>query len=178
MAVLRRVTTWIDIVLGAAAIVAGSLLVLQVVLVGLDALFRSLSKPVEWGVEINTYVLLGLAVLSAPWALRRGDHFRVTLAAGRLGPAASRLVETAVAVLLTCVAGLAAATAATMAWNSYARGQTSGTLLRTPLVLPQGIFALGLALLTLAALAQVLDTVAGVRPPEQTAEDVEAGGQV
>ena len=170
MDVLRR---GLDLTFTAFAALAGVMLVVQALVVAADAILRTVATPFSWGVEVNTYLLVAEGTLAAPWALRRGSHFRVTLLSDRLPPT----VRAVVGVIGNAVAVVMLAALAWQAWllvaTSVERDLRSGTSLHTPLFLPQSGLALGLTLLALAFLLEAIDAWSGRRAPRQE-DDVPA----
>lgn len=147
----------LDLIFTAFAVVAGGMLAVQAVVVATDAILRSVATPFSWGVEVNTYLLMAEGTLAAPWALRRGAHFRVTLLTDKLPRRAQQII----AVVGNAVAAGLFAVLSWQAWDltadTLARDIRSGTSLDAPLFLPQGAIALGMALLSLAFVSEAVD---------------------
>ncbi len=170
MHVLRR---YVDLTFAAFAALAGVMLVVQTLVVAADAILRTVATPFSWGVEVNTYLLVAEGTLAAPWALRRGNHFRVTLVTDKFGPR----VQKVVAVAGNAVAAVLMALLSWQAWllvaTSVQRDLRSGTSLHTPLFLPQSALAMGLTLLALAFVVEAIDAWSGRSAPREE-DDVPA----
>lgn len=155
--VLRSTVTVLDRVILAAAVVAGVMLAAQATVVSLDALLRTVATPLRWGGELSTYLLLGEALLAAPYALRKGEHFRVTLLVERWPAPVQRRLTLALSVLAAAFLLVFAWESATVAVTSWERDLRAPTLLRTPLVIPQSALPVSAVLMVLALLAQTIE---------------------
>jgi TRAP-type C4-dicarboxylate transport system permease small subunit len=129
-------------------------------------LLRS-SLAFSW--DYSAYAMGAAFMLGAADALRRGAHVRVTAVLDSIPRPMARVLE-----FTACLAGLAACVALAwalteMAWLSFQRGSTSATVMRTPLMWPQGLVALGAIILTLQCVAQLLRLARGERLAEGAA---------
>ena len=91
--------------LGAA--LAAALVLVSLGLVGYSVVMRYfLNHPIPWVDELVGYLLVGLVMLAAADALRRGEHIAVDLVTGRLAPRGRKLSDAVglIAVLLVGVA--------------------------------------------------------------------------
>lgn len=170
--VLRTTATVLDKVVLAAAAVAGLMLVTQAAVVTADALLRNVSTPLRWGGEISTYLLLGEALLAAPYALRKGEHFRVTLLVERWSERTQRVLAVVLSVVAVAFLLTFAWQSASLAVTSWERDLRSPTLLRTPLVIPQSALPISAVLMVLALIAQNIDAFLNRTPPGQPSPDV------
>ena len=109
----------------------------------------SYSIPVS--LEYSGYMVAFSFLMGAGWTLSQGKHIRLTLlkdTGGGLSLAAG-VLSLVIALLLTM--GLVA-----WAWGSFERGSVSFFPSATPLWVPQAIFTLGPAILSLSLLKNLL----------------------
>lgn len=160
----------IDAVTRAGSLVAGLALLAILGMISAEIVSRNLfgrSLPFSW--DYSAYAMGTAFMMGAADALRRGAHVRVTAVLEAVPYRLSRVIEFG-----ACLAGLAACAAlawalSEMALLSYQRGSTSATVMRTPLVCPQGLVALGGIILTLQCAAQLLRLSRGERLAEGAA---------
>ena len=111
--------------------------------------------------DVAAYLMGACFMLAAASALKSGSHVRVTAIAEMLPLRGARLIEMA-----ACLIGLAISIALChalieMAFLSHQRGSTSASVIRTPLVWPQAVIAIGAVLLCLQMVAQCLRLLRG-----------------
>lgn len=163
---MHRLARALDRLIGAVCL-AGAALAAALVLVSLGLVAYSvlmryfLNRPIPWVDELVGYLLVGLVMLAAADALRRGEHIAVDLWTGRLGPR-GRQVSDAVGLAAVLVVGIALVIGG---WQTAAFSELLGIrstgYLAVPIHLPQTLIAIGGALLSLAALAGLLRMAMG-----------------
>lgn len=163
-----RIVRVIDGILVAFAVLAGVMLAVQALSVAADALMRQAGSPIRWVHEVTTYLLIAEGMLAAPYALRRGAHFRVTILVDRFSALRQRQLEIVLYTIAAIGFTVFAIYSAQTALSTLENGLRAPTLLRTPLVIPQAMLPLGAGLLVLACIAQVL-------APTQPVDDADAG---
>lgn len=100
--------------------------------------------------EISGFLLAIASFLALSYTLTVGGHIRVNLLIERLSPRHRRAVETAVGLAAAALAAYATVAVARLAHKSWTFNDVSFGFVAVPLWLPQGLMALGLALLTIA----------------------------
>ncbi len=125
-----------------------------------EAVARSLKAPTIWVFETTLYAFIFLGFLANALAVRSGAHFRVMLLPD-LFPAARPVFEMIAQVATLAFALLIFASGAYFAWNSYSKDILAGTMLNTPLWIPQLAIPLGGLGLFLQTLVQM---ITGERP--------------
>jgi TRAP-type C4-dicarboxylate transport system permease small subunit len=153
-----------------AALACGALAVMLIVEV-ISTSFLAWSQP--WAVEYSGYLLCATLFAGTGWTLRQGGHIRVTLLTQALPPAGRRWADLLGTVFALGVASFMTWASVGNALRSLERGSVSYYPSRTPLVLPQSVLALGLALLVLALLARAIRLLMHEAPetgPESEAE--------
>lgn len=102
------------------------------------------------------YCLAAGSFLAMGYALRSGDHIRVTLILQRLTGRARWWMEVVCLVIATLLSGYFAWFAARLVWGSYTFNDVSQNVDATPLWIPQLSMALGLFGLALAFAEQLV----------------------
>ena len=155
---LERAVGWLTWLCAAAATV---LVLLTLVLTGYSVLQRYVfGTPVTWTDELFGYLVVGMVMLGAAEALRRGDHISVDLLTSRLGRGARRWFDLWAMLLVIAVAVTLIIGASRMVRYSYGFGIYSEGYLEMPMWIPQSVFLIGAALLALTAVCRIA-TIAG-----------------
>jgi len=116
------------------------------------------------------YFLAAGSFLALGYALRRGDHIRVTLILQRLRGRTRWWMEVLCLVIASALSVYFAYFAAKLVWGSYAFNDISQNVDATPLWIPQLSMAIGLAGLALAFIEQLVITVRTRRLPHAVNE--------
>ena len=111
------------------------------------------------------YFLAAGSFLALGYALRQGDHIRVTLILQRLRGRTRWWMEVLCLVIASALSVYFAYFAARLVWGSYAFNDISQNVDATPLWIPQLSMAVGLAGLALAFFEQLVITVRTRRLP-------------
>jgi TRAP-type C4-dicarboxylate transport system permease small subunit len=111
------------------------------------------------------YFLAAGSFLALGYALREGDHIRVTLILQRLRGRARWWMEVLCLVIASALSVYFAYFAARLVWGSYAFNDISQNVDATPLWIPQLSMAIGLAGLALAFIEQLVITLRTRRLP-------------
>lgn len=168
MTAAQRFVRIVDLIATAVAVAAGVMLALQALAVAADALMRFMGDPIRWVHEVTTYMLIGFSFLAAPYALRKGAHFRVTLLVERFSEQTQRRLQLGLYAVSAIFLLLFAYHSAQIAYTAFERGARAPTLLRTPQVIPRAMLPIGSFLLALTCIAEMLDPteVEGSTDPE------------
>jgi len=121
------------------------------------------------------YCLAAGSFLAMGYALRSGDHIRVTLILQRLHGRTRWWMEVLCLVIATLLSGYFAWFAARLVWGSYSFNDISQNVDATPLWIPQLSMAVGLAGLALAFAEQLLYVLRfrSLPPPPGEASNIE-----
>ena len=111
------------------------------------------------------YFLAAGSFLALGYALREGDHIRVTLILQRLRGRTRWWMEVLCLVIASALSVYFAYFAARLVWGSYAFNDISQNVDATPLWIPQLSMAIGLAGLALAFIEQLVITLRTRRLP-------------
>ncbi|RYH06080.1 TRAP transporter small permease subunit [Tropicimonas sp. IMCC6043] len=160
----QRLITAIDGLSAFGNYVAGLSLLAILAMMSSEILSRNIlgvSLAFSW--EFSAYAMGAAFMLASAGAMRAGAHVRVTAVLEVVPTPVARLLEFAACIVggLACLA--LAWALCEMTWLSLQRGSTSSTVMRTPLVWPQGLAAFGAVVLVLQCLAQFLRLLRGER---------------
>ncbi len=120
-----------------------------------DVTARALGHPTLWALEISGYLMVAAAILAAGETLKRDGHFQVRIFVEMLPPRGRAVVDLFVDVVSMLLVGALLYGSVQLLGQSYAFGFTSPTMLHVPLIYPQAVLSLGLALLLLSYLARI-----------------------
>lgn len=110
---------------------------------------RLLGQQIPAADDFAAWAMAASAFLALPYAMRHGDHIRVTLVLQFLPKAWERGYELLASAVGTLLAGWAAWHTLQFVYDSWQYDEVAQGLLRVPLWIPQLSMALGLALLAL-----------------------------
>lgn len=110
------------------------------------------------------YLMAAAGFLALAHTFKRGEHIRVTLVLGRVGPRARRVLEVWSLVAGTLLAGLAAFYAVRLSWQSHQFHDISTGNDATPLWIPQLAMAAGSLVLLVAFVDELVLELRGRRP--------------
>lgn len=116
------------------------------------------TAPTIWAEELSRLFLVWGCFLGAAALIHRRDHIRITVVTDLLPATLRRLLEVIV-LLLVAVFGIAVVVYGTeIAWDSFARDRTTGSMLDIPMVWVQSSVPVGGLLIALQALAEAVRT--------------------
>lgn len=141
--------------------VAGWAYLLMVAIIGFDVLARRLlGFSTESTGELTGYLLAAGMTLGLGGTLLERGHVRIDVLVQRLPLGARVWLHLAALLALLVAVGFMSFGAVSLALDSWQLGATDLSGLRTPLVLPQGVWAAGFLLMGLAAVALACRSVA------------------
>ncbi len=134
---------------------------------------RLVGQQIPAADDFAAWTMAASAFLALPYALRRGDHIRVTLLLQFLPKAAERAMELLATAVGLGVASWAAYNAVIFVWGSYSYNEVAQGMLRVPLWIPQLAMPIGLVLLAVMLLDRLIRCLQGREPAEaaQAGED-------
>jgi len=145
--------------------ISGGFAFLMMVIIGYDVLMRHIfDDPTIWADEVSCYLLVGITFLGAAYTLSMDAHVRIETFTDRLSPKAQRYLEFITDVLSMAFLVLFTRQAYWLVKDSWVSVKISATLLRTPLYLPQLLFAIGLTWFSLQMLVHILRRITSDRP--------------
>ncbi|MBY5927929.1 TRAP transporter small permease [Halomonas denitrificans] len=156
---------------------AASMLVLVFMMVSIcyDTLMRyAFAAPTHWSLEINSFLLVYLAVMGAAEAQRFDAHIRITFFKDKLPQAVRRWLEVLTGLAGVIFCAILAWRGGLMAYQAFEYGERVSSSLGTPMVLPYALLPIGFTALGLQFL---IDTLASMGrggplpPPDQPIAD-------
>lgn len=160
----------IDPLIKAAGAGAALALALIGVVIIAQIIARLIGQQVPAADDFAAWAMAASAFLALPYAMRHGDHIRVTLILQRLPAGLQRGTETLATALGFALAAWAAWHAAVFVHDSWQYDEVAQGLLRVPLWVPQLCMPVGLALLALMLGDRLWRCLAGLPLGDEAAD--------
>ena len=141
---------FLDYIYLAAAIAAGSCLVIMVLLMFSQIVGRWFNIIVPSTEDFSGFLLASASFLALPYALRSGSHIRVSLFLSFLSAPVRKVVELLVLVSVTLLVGYMACSVSFMVIESWQFEELTQGYIAIPLWVPQLPLSVGLLLFMLA----------------------------
>jgi TRAP-type C4-dicarboxylate transport system permease small subunit len=173
---LRAYLTLTDWIARLSGFVGAALMAIIAVLIVAEVGMRSIfnvSLPFAW--EYATYCFGGAVFLGAAFTLRTDGHIRVNLLIENVPKSFARLFDMVCTLIGIGFCAFLTRALYVKAADDLVSGSHAPTPMETPLVIPGGLIAVGLSLLTLQLLARLIRLYLA-EPPEL--DPVAAGFQV
>lgn len=150
-------------------------LVFMMVSIAYDAIMRyAFSAPTSWSLEVNSFLLVYLAVMGAAEAQRHDAHIRITYFKDKLPLRVRASIDITTALLGAVFCYILVWRGGMMAWQALEYGERVSSSLGTPMVYPYGLMPVGFAALGLQFLIDGLYCVHRLFHPEE--ENASHGG--
>lgn len=154
-------------VIRAMEIVGRLVLAFMTVSITYDAIMRYLfAAPTSWSLEVNSFLLVYLATMTAAEAQRRDDHIRITFFVDAMGPGWRRASRAVVGLVGAGFCGVMAWRGFILAHQAWEYGERVSSGFGTPLVFPYSLLPIGFGAL---AIQFLLDAIAAARHGEDGA---------
>lgn len=146
-----------------AAQIGGQIvLAFMVITICYDAIMRYVfTAPTSWSLEINTFLIVYVALMTAADVQRTGDHIAISFFSDAMGPRAQRFGQA-----LTGLAGMGFC--GVMAWRgvlitaqSWEYGERVSSSFGTYLVFPYALLPLGFTMLGLQFFSALMKALTG-----------------
>ena len=105
--------------------------------------------------EISAYLLVMVTFMGLAYTAKVGGHVSVTVFTGRLPAKIGRRLQLATGVLRLIFIAVLLWGASVTVWNAYKLGTVSFTPLEVPLVVPQIVMPIGLAICLIYVIARI-----------------------
>jgi len=151
----------LDILFGITSILAAVFLVTIALLILSQSIGRLLGHVIPDANELAGFCLAAGTFLALGPSLRQGSHIRVLLVISHLQGTARRVMELLTLVFAVFLAGYFTWWMGVLSQESYSYGDASAGVLAFPLWIPQTAMTFGLAMLTLALVEGLIDTICG-----------------
>ncbi|RAH99141.1 TRAP transporter small permease [Acuticoccus sediminis] len=115
-----------------------------------DAMMRYLfAAPTSWSLEVNSYLVVYLAVMTAADVHRRGEHIAITLWPESAGPATRRVLRVITAVVGIILCSILAWRGYLMSHDAFRYGERVSSAFGTPTWIPYAMLPIGFTTLAL-----------------------------
>ncbi|MBS9403286.1 TRAP transporter small permease [Halomonas sp. TRM85114] len=155
-----------------------AVLMFMMVSIGYDAIMRyAFAAPTSWSLEINSFLLVYLAVVGAAEAQRADAHIRITYFKDKLPVTVRAAINLLTGLLGAVFCFILVWRGGIMAMQALEFGERVSSSLGTPMVYPYGLLPVGFAALGLQFLIDAL--IAGhrlIHPGAHADEETPANG--
>lgn len=142
----------------ALQVIGQIVLAFMVVTICYDAIMRYVSAaPTSWSLEINTFLIVYIAVMTAADMQRSDGHIRITFFSDMMGPGMQRLIRALIGVVGAVFCMVMAWRGGLMTMQAFEYGERVSSSLGTPLVLPYAMLPIGFGALAIQFLVDVVN---------------------
>ncbi len=132
-----------------------------------DAIMRYLfTAPTSWSLEVNTFLIVYVAIMTAADVQRTDSHIRISFFADMMGEGAQRLTRIAIGVFGVGFAAIMTWRGFLMAYQAWEYGERVSSSFGTPMVYPYAMLPIGFGLLTIRFLINIMDAITGRKPED------------
>ena len=125
-----------------------------------DSLMRyAFSSPTSWSLEINSFLLVYLAVIGAAETQSKDAHIRITFFEGMMPPYIQILSKFIVSLVGILFSIIMAWKGGVMAWQAAEYGERVSSGFGTPLVLPYALIPIGFVALSIQFLPGIFNPI-------------------
>ncbi|TCP61861.1 TRAP-type C4-dicarboxylate transport system permease small subunit [Rhodovulum bhavnagarense] len=133
-------------------------LAFMVVTICYDAIMRYVfTAPTSWSLEINTFLIIFVALLTAADAQRSDSHIRITFFSDMAGAGGRRVIRALIGLIGALFCAIMAWRGFLLAWQAWEYGERVSSGFGTPMVLPYGLLPVGFGMLAVQFLLDALD---------------------
>ncbi|MDT3680832.1 MAG: TRAP transporter small permease [Burkholderiaceae bacterium] len=161
----RAAIVAIDRLAIALAVVAAVLLVLAALVITWSVFWRATGHSTWWEIEFSVYMMVASLFLASPYTLKTQGHVGVDLLSHYLPQRLRFRVAVVVAVIGLLVCAYLAWLGAELAWDSYLKGETTGSTWAPQKWPLYAMLPLGLGLTALQYVVEI------IRPAESVADE-------
>ena len=129
------------------------------------------NAPTIWAEELARFFQIWALYLAAAAVLRHGSMIRIGLLIDRLGPRLRAAAEVFSLAVVAAFSAVACWYGGWIAWDSWATGRMSGTMLNVPHWMTEIAIPVGFAILLLQALVQIVRVIGGAPIPGTQSHD-------
>lgn len=157
----------------ALQVIGQVVLVFMTVTICYDAIMRYVfAAPTSWSLEVNTFLIIYIAVMTAADVQRTDGHIRITFFADMAGPRVQRIGRALIGLVGVAFSAIMAWRGWLMAYEAWEYGERVSSSFGTPMVFPYAMLPIGFGALAIRFLFDVIDAWRGVEPPEHGISDV------
>jgi TRAP-type C4-dicarboxylate transport system permease small subunit len=127
-----------------------------------DAIMRYLfTAPTSWSLEINTFLIIYVAIMTAADVQRTDSHIRISFFSDMMGRGGQRVNRMIIGLFGAIFSGIMAWRGFLMAYQAWEYGERVSSSFGTPMVYPYAMIPLGFGMLTIRFLLNILDAITG-----------------
>ncbi len=147
-------------------------LAFMVVTICYDAFMRYVfTAPTSWSLEVNTFLIVFVAVMTAADVQRTNSHIRITLFADMAGAVARRVMRALIGLVGSVFCAVMAWRGFLITYQAWEYSERVSSSFGTPMVFPYALLPLGFGTLALQFLFNLLDAL--FWPEQQNGETPE-----
>lgn len=141
----------------ALKVVGQLVLAFMVITICYDSIMRyGLAAPTSWSLEINTFLIIYIAVMTAAAIQREDEHIRITFFTSRAGPRAQRVIRVVIGLVGVAFCSIMAWRGGLMTMQAIQFSERVSSSFGTPTAFPYAMLPIGFGTL---ALQFLLDTM-------------------
>ena len=126
------------------------ILAFMVLTICYDAGMRyAFAAPTSWSHEVNTFLIIYVALLTAADVQRTDDHIRITFFTDRMPGAVQKATAAVISVIGVAFCGVMAWRGAITAAQAFEYGERVSSSFGTPLFIPYALLPIGFGLLAI-----------------------------
>ena len=150
VAAVERAGRGLDALARALGTVGQLVLGFMVVTICYDALMRyAFRAPTSWSLEINTFLIVYLALMTAADTQAHGAHIRISFLADRAGPTGRRIVRALTGIVGAFFCAVMTWRGALLTIDAWEYGERVSSGFGTPMVVPYAMLPIGFGCLGL-----------------------------
>lgn len=148
----------------ALQVVGQVVLAFMVITICYDAVMRYvLAAPTSWSLEVNTFLIIYIAVMTAADMQRADGHIRITFFTEKTGPGVQRMIRAVIGIVGTVFCAIMAWRGGLITLQALEYGERVSSSFGTPMVFPYAMLPIGFGAL---AIQFAIDVVNAWRNPE------------
>lgn len=155
---IDRLSIW------AAALAAACLLSMAILMMGEVVARSAFAQSLVFSWEFSGYLMGAAFLFGAGYTLRSGGHVRVSLLAEHVPSGVARALDYFSTLVGVAVTAYILYALCDLTYSSFTRDIVSFTPTQTPLIIPQGVLAVGALLLFLQMLARLIRLIRAEAP--------------
>jgi TRAP-type C4-dicarboxylate transport system permease small subunit len=158
-----RAYAWI---VRALQVVGQVVLAFMVITICFDAVMRYIfAAPTSWSLEVNTFLIVYIAVMTAADMQRMDGHIRITFFTDRTGPRVRRANRTVIGIVGTVFCAIMAWRGGLITLQALEYGERVSSSFGTPMVVPYAMLPIGFGALAIQFALDVVDAWRdGIKP--------------
>lgn len=157
----------------ALQVIGQGVLAFMVVTICYDAIMRYVfAAPTSWSLEVNTFLIVYIAVMTAADVQRTDSHIRITFFSDMAGRRAQRITRALIGIVGVGFCSVMAWRGWLIAYQSWEYGERVSSSFGTPTVFPYAMLPIGFGTLAIRFVFDVVDAWREVEPPEHEIGDV------